>query len=246
MSNADLATAISASLGLDLPPVGLTWVDEAPDGMAGPPRVVPSACSFWRDAERGTFFAPAGDHFNCLIGTMVMGFDIPEERQANLGELVGTMCEERYIGADEPAAIPTVKTPHAGIVYGPLAEAATVPDVVLIWVTARQAMLCNEAMGTASWTAGSPTTTGRPGCGALPLAMSEGTPSISLGCAGMRTFTGIDDGRLLVAVPGSALERFAAALPEIAGVNATMDRFYAGQLTALSNAGDGTEPDRVS
>jgi uncharacterized protein (DUF169 family) len=234
MSNADLATTIRSSLGLDLPPVSLTFVDEAPQGMPGPPRVVPSACSFWRDAEQGTFFAPAGDHYNCLIGTMVMGFEIPPERQGDLGTLVETMCGHSYIGADEPAAIPTVKTPHAGIVYGPLADATATPDVVLIWVTARQAMLCNEAMGTASWTAGSPTTTGRPGCAALPLAMSERAPSISLGCAGMRRFTGIDDGRLLVAVPGNEVESFAAALQEIARANATMDEFYAGQQAAVA------------
>jgi uncharacterized protein (DUF169 family) len=130
--------------------------------------------------------------------------------------------------------IPVMKTSYAGILYGPLASVTAPPDVVLCWVTARQAMLCNEAMGTAAWTAGSPVMTGRPGCAALPLAVGQGSPAISFGCAGLRTFTGIDDGRLLIAVPGSALQSLVDALERTLDANAEMLALYEAERDSLA------------
>jgi uncharacterized protein (DUF169 family) len=231
---ATIAQRIEQSLGLDVRPVALTFVDSPPEGMQRLDKAMPSACSFWRDAEKGTFYASAAEHYNCPIGSMVMGFEMPEEVQQRLGELVTGMCEQRYLRPDEPPAIPTMKTAHAGIVYGPLAEASDVPDVALVWVTPRQAMYVNEAMGTAAWTAGAPATTGRPGCAALPLAIAEGSPSISLGCEGMRTFTRVADDRMLIALPGNSLDSFVEALEEIGRANDHMRAFYNEQLEKVS------------
>ncbi|MFI0486737.1 DUF169 domain-containing protein [Actinomadura sp. 9N215] len=217
---------ITDTLGLATPPITLTFAAEAPDGVSGPSREVPSACTFWREAEKGTFFATAEHHYNCPIGSMVMGFPLPEEVQKNLGEVVTGMCEQNYISPDEPPKIPVVADQHAGIVYGPLSECVARPDLVLLWATSRQAMICNEALGAASWLSGSPTVTGRPGCSALPLAMDQGHPTISLGCAGMRTFTGIGDDRLLFAIPGQALEEFTEAVEKTHRVNQHMIGYY--------------------
>lgn len=226
MESSKLAERIITSLKLDLPPVALTFVNEAPDGVPAPPREVPSACSFWRDAEQGTFYASAVQHHNCPIGAMVMGFSLPAEIQQRLGELVTGMCEQNYIDEKEAASIPTVNRQHIGIVYGPLAESSNSPSVVLLWVTARQAMLCNEAVGAANWTTPSPVLTGRPGCATLPVAMADATPALSLGCAGMRTFTGIGEDRMLLAVPGSELESFVDAIEKAVGTNALMLDYY--------------------
>jgi uncharacterized protein (DUF169 family) len=226
MTLTDIARQLQSDLGLHNPPVALTFSDEPPENVAAPPGPVPSACSFWRAAERGTFFATAHDHYQCPVGSMVMGFELPEEVQQRLGDVVGGMCERQYISIGEPPKIPVVKSAHAGILYGPLAESTSPPDVVLLWVTPRQAMLCNEAMGTADWTAGYPATTGRPGCAALPLAMAEGAPSLSFGCAGLRTFTGIGDDQMLVAVPGTGLTAFAEAIGNVVAVNAQMTAYY--------------------
>jgi uncharacterized protein (DUF169 family) len=238
MTAASAAVPLQDALGLEIPPVALTFVDEKPADLPVPAVEHPSSCSFWRAAETGTFYASASQHFNCPIGSMVMGFELPEEVQSRLGELVGGMCEQRYLSADEPAQIPAVKTRHLGIVYGPLAETAGTPDVVLLWVTARQAMLCNEAMGTAAWTTGYPTTTGRPGCAALPLAIAQDAPTMSFGCAGMRTFTGIPDDRMLIVVPGDQLAAFAKAIAETVAVNARMTDTYREQRARLASAAD--------
>jgi uncharacterized protein (DUF169 family) len=222
MDCAVLASRLTASLGLDQPPVTLTFLAAPPEGMAGPPREVPSACSFWRDAEQAAFYAPAAAHFRCPVGSMVMGFELPPAVQEQLGELTMGMCTDGYVSADELAQIPTGETTPAGIAYAPLAQCAELPDVALLLVTARQAMLWNEAAGTAAWTSPSPITTGRPGCAALPLAIGQGRPAISFGCAGLRTFTGIGDDRLLIAVPGSFLPTVADALEQTLAANARM------------------------
>ncbi len=229
----EFASRIVDVLNLDTPPIALSFVDHAPAGVPDAGDAAPSACSFWRRAETGVFYASAAAHFNCPVGAMVMGFALPGEIKEQLGKLVGDMSDCNYVSHDEPGQIPGVAAPHAGIVYGPLAESRSTPDVVLLWVSPRQAMLCNEAMGTASWTAGGPAVTGRPGCAALPLAMNRNNPVISLGCAGMRTFTEIADDRLLVAIPGGQLEKFTHAVEGTGQANKHMLGFYQAQRARL-------------
>jgi uncharacterized protein (DUF169 family) len=222
----ELANRIVDVLELDTPPIGVTFVQDAPADITEGADTSPSACGFWPRAQSQAFYAPAAAHFNCPVGAMVMGFELPAEVQQQLGQLVEDMSACHYVSPDEPPKIPTVGTQHAGIVYTPLAETDSTPDVVLLWATPRQAMLCNEAMGTAKWTVGGPTVTGRPACAALPLAMSSNSPVMSLGCAGMRTFTEIADDRMLFAVPGGQLESFTQAVDEIGQANRHMGDFY--------------------
>ena len=194
---------------------------------------MPSACTFWRQAERGTFFAAAGQHFNCPVGSMVMGFELPAEVGERLGGLVQSMCDLSYLSMDEAAKIPSTGKHSAGIVYGPLREFPLEPDVVLLWVNLAQAMLYSEAAGRAAWTANPMDVTGRPGCAALPLAMRSNEPGMSLGCAGMRTFTEIGDDLTLAAIPGGALDGFVGKLAGTVEANAAMRSYYASQKEAI-------------
>lgn len=230
------AARLSAALKLDTSPVALTFVDEAPQDIPLAQDVVPSACAFWRKAEHGTFYAPADAHFNCPIGTMVMGFEMPEHVSNELGELMTKMCECDYVDPAEASHIPTNPGKYTGIVYGPLAEHPTAPTVVLLWLTPRQAMLCNEAGGAAKWSATTlPRTTGRPACAALPLSVNSGTPVMSFGCTGMRTFTEVSDDRMILAVPGVQLEAFVEAAEASAAVNDAMSDFYKSRKAALAD-----------
>jgi hypothetical protein len=65
VNGTDVATRLTAALGLETPPVALAFADAAPAGVPTIEGEVPSACTFWRPAEGGTFFAPAAKHFNC-------------------------------------------------------------------------------------------------------------------------------------------------------------------------------------
>jgi uncharacterized protein (DUF169 family) len=234
MEHADLAGRLTTLLSLDRPPVGLTFVAEAPEDVPAADKAVPSACTFWRAAEQGVFYASAEQHFNCPVGSMVMGFDLPESVMTQLGGLVQSMCDARYLEAEEAAKIPSVGRQNAGIVYGPFGQGPLDPDLVVLWLTPAQLMLFNEAAGTASWMAEAPMdVSGRPGCAALPLAMNNDQPRASLGCIGMRTFTEIPGDRILVVLPGSRVPEFVTALETTVQSNAVMREFYQGHKAAI-------------
>jgi uncharacterized protein (DUF169 family) len=227
MSHRDIAEQLESGLHLDVPVVALAFVERTPAGVQQFEGEVPAACSFWRQAETDVFYAPAAKHFNCPIGAMTMGFEMPEDAQQRLMGLVTMMCENGYIAADEPAKIPTNGKPAAGIVYGPLAALPVEPDLVLLWLTPRQAMLYSEAVGSAAWTTTSPATIwGRPACAALPGALTNQQSTLSFGCTGMRTFTGVREDRLLAVLPGNQAGEFAGSLGAVLESNEKMRAYY--------------------
>lgn len=234
MSNAALAERLTKLLSLETPPVALTFTDDPPESVPGPDQTVPSACSFWRLAESGVFYALADAHFNCPIGAMVMGFPLPDQVQQSLGDLMNSMCGCDYFGADEADKVPAIQPSASGILYGPLADLPVSPGLVLLWLSPRQAMLFNEAAGTASWAAGAPLTTGRPACAALPTALSHDSTAISLGCAGMRTFTDVSDDKLLAAVPGDRAGELAEDLARVTAANDTVLTYYNERKASLT------------
>lgn len=233
MDHATTAQRLSALLSLKRPPVALAFTDQPAQDVPLATKTVPSSCTFWRQAEQGVFYAAAGQHFNCPVGSMVMGFELPAEVGEQLGGLVQSMCDASYLSMEEAAKIPSVGRGSAGIVYGPLDEFPLAPDVVLMWVNAGQAMLYTEAAGRAAWTSSPMEVSGRPGCAAIPLALHSNQPGMSLGCAGMRTFTEIGDDETLAAVPGDALPGFIEALATTIEANAKMRDFYSAHKAAI-------------
>lgn len=233
MDRAQISTSLVELLGLTRPPVALAFADAQPPGVSRPTDAAPSTCSFWRRAEEKVFYASAEDHINCLLGSMVMGFELPAEASQELGGLVKFMCGEHYISEDEPARIPTVERKSAGILYGPLAELPTEPDLVVMWLTPQQAMIFNEAIGGSDWAGELMQVSGRPGCAALPRALQGHKPTVSLGCMGLRTFTQIPNEELLAVVPADQAEEVVAALERTVNANAAMSAFYQQQLAKL-------------
>ena len=173
---AALARALSDTLGLRLPPVALAICAKAPEGLAAFGGEEPSACTFWRRAEDGVFFAPAEAHLGCPVGAMTMGLEMPARDTDRLMQLVGRMGELGYVDPEEAASIPSVPGEKAGIVYGPLDRFPLEPDAVLVWVSGRAAMLLGEAAGAARWTPEQPglAAYGRPSCAAIPVALAAG------------------------------------------------------------------------
>lgn len=228
MAYRETAETIQRSLGLDSAPVALAFMAEAPAGMATASAEVPSACSFWRQAEQGVFYAAARQHFNCPVGALVMGLELPEPVMSDLMGTVGEMCKCNYITMEEVQGIPKVtERPGGGILYGPLAELPVPPDAVILWLTPAQGMVYAEAAGLVDWGAARPRTlTGRPACAAIPEALNQGAGMLSLGCMGMRTFTEVSEDRMLAVVPGAHLQSFADALTVAAEANRAMKGRY--------------------
>jgi uncharacterized protein (DUF169 family) len=156
-----------------------------------------------------------------------MGFPISERVSSNLQEFVKKMCGASYIGAKEPEYIPRMDHARRGVLYGPLWMFPINPDLVLIWVNGRQAMLLEEALGTVCWDAVSKAEAfGRPACGALAISANEKKPTLSFGCSGMRTFTEVADDKLLVSLPGSHLQALTMRLQSTVQANEEMLSFY--------------------
>lgn len=236
MEHQAVADRIASSLGLDIAVVGLAFADSAPPGVHQFAEEVPSACSFWRMAETDVFYASAAKHFNCPIGAMTMGFEMPEQTQQQLMDTVTMMCNAGYMSPEEPAKIPTMDRKSAGIVYGPLKNLPVEPDLILLWLTPRQAMLYSEATGSARWTTDKPTTVwGRPTCAALPAAMKSGDSALSFGCTGMRVYTGVREDRMLATLPGGRAGELADALEAAQQANAQI-RAYADERKSAFSA----------
>jgi len=116
-----------------------------------------------------------------------------------------------YILPEEVPALPRLPE-HKAWHYTPLGAVSSTPELMLMWVDGRQVMLIQEAMGSAHWKSGTGLrTTGRPACGALALAYHHAEAVLSFGCAGMRTFTEIPDGFMLLVVPAKRWKDCAVA-----------------------------------
>jgi uncharacterized protein (DUF169 family) len=235
MSNyTSLAQTLTRMLGLEHPPVAVAPVAAVPKGVPIFEGVSPSACSFWRNAEKEVFAARDADHMNCPIGAMVMGFELTPEAKEGLGRAFEMMCGLGYVNPREAEHIPKMAKKGEIFLYGPLSHFPIEPEVLVLWLLPSQAMLLREATGEAEW--GSPflsTVYGRPACAALAVA-SEGAPAVaSFGCIGMRTFTGIEPSYMLAALSGRLLPTLEVSLQKIHQANGAMQAYYDQQKSAF-------------
>jgi uncharacterized protein (DUF169 family) len=223
----NLVQRFSEQLQLKQLPIGLAFVEEAPHGVQHTTTGVPSACTFWRLAEQGVFYATAEDHKECPIGMMTMGFVMPESDQQRAQALVGTMASVQYFSPAEVSALPIVKKPHQSIVYGRLDQFPVEADVVLCVIDTQQAMLVAEAMGNMNWLeSGGQSAFGRPTCAVIPRTLQTGKISMSFGCVGARTYTGLTPSELVLTIPGGEFGQLVERLQTTVAANATLAPFH--------------------
>lgn len=233
----DSARVLVDILGLTQPPIAVAFVNEQPAGVATLAEQAPSACAIWRLAERQTFYASAAAHAGCAVGSHVMGFSLSETTAQELTGSAQLMVDSGYMGPDEIARLPRVREPHAGIVYGPLCEFPLAADAALLWVRPSQSMLLEEGLGDVRWTAGEVARVfGRPGCGALAVAVNTRGATRSAGCIGMRTFTRIGDDLSAFVLPGGQIEAVAQRLRAAQEANTRMLAHYKTQLAQFDMA----------
>ena len=224
----DKVEKVNELLGLPIPAVAVSFLDEPPTGLPawdGPPQ--PAGCAFWRWAGEGrAFYTRPSDHYNCAIGSYTHAIELPPARSSELDESVKMMVGASYLRTSEVPDIPRLAQTPKFIAYGPADDPGFQPDVVLITATPHQAMLIYEATMRAGL--GSPISNimGRPTCAVLPLTLSRNSPGMSLGCAGNRVHTGLSDHELYVSIPGANWPAFKACLLEILVANRTMMEFY--------------------
>src|SRR5579864_2946330 len=78
-------------------PVAVTFLNEAPAGVARFEGSQPSSCSFWRLAGEGrSFYTVASDHFNCPVGSYAHN-TLTSERMPELQQTLTLMTGIGYI-----------------------------------------------------------------------------------------------------------------------------------------------------
>jgi uncharacterized protein (DUF169 family) len=230
----DLTQRFSESLQLKQPPVGLAFVDTVPEGVPVANRRVPSACTFWRLAEQGVFYAGAEDHQECPIGMLTMGFLMPVTDQQRAQALVETMASVEYFSPAEVAALPVVEKPHQNIVYGRLDQFPGEAEVVLSILDTRQAMLVAEALGNLSWLQSGQSAFGRPTCAVIPRAIKSGAASMSFGCVGARTYINLTPGEVVLTLPATEFAGLVERLSVIVAANDALAPYHQSQKEKFS------------
>ena len=207
MSNwADLSTQLQDALGLANAPLAITFHDAASgvdrfesnmpspadDGRTG---AVPAGCVFWMHATDSTFSTVAQDHRNCSVGSVTHGFlglmDVMESGD------VGALLESGWVTPEAAMALPVVEEKPEEVVYGPLAESPTDPDVVLIRVTGRQLMVLHDAFPDLRLE-------GKPQCHIIAIAKA-GEMAASVGCQLSRVRTQMPNAEMTCAIPADQL-----------------------------------------
>jgi len=234
LSHTAASAALTDLLGLEHPPIAMTFLTEmADDGVArfdepmseptddGRSGRAAAPCVFWMHAHERTFDTVAEDHGNCSVGRFTHGFaeaaDILDKSD------VGALLDVGWVTMEAFAGVAAMARRPKGVRYGPLAEAGSNPDLVLLRVTPRQMMEINDAV-TVEWS-------GKPQCQILPRAAETGVIAASMGCALSRARTGMGDDELTVAVPGHRVEELVEALRRVCRADEAVAGYAMADLT---------------
>jgi uncharacterized protein (DUF169 family) len=213
--------------------VAVTFLQEAPTNARKFDGTEPSGCSFWRLAAEGrTFYTVPENHFNCAVGAYTHNIALSPEREKETEQTLKLMFDLGYVKPEEVPQIPRLAKAPKAILYTPLGEATTVPDVVLFAVKPAGAMLLQEAANRAGVGSGAPSL-GRPTCMALPASLEHGAIT-SLGCIGNRVYTGLGEDEMYVVLRGKDLAAVVEALKTIGSANIALHDYAKGRREQLS------------
>ncbi len=219
------ASRLQETLGLSAPPIAIGFSDTPPANLERwQGGAVPAGCVFWREAMNGrSFYTVPADHYNCAVGAYTHGIEVPAPQ---LEDTVKFMVSSEYLRMEEVAGIPTLEKRPGYISYGP-AETASFPhDLIIVAAKPAAAMLIYESALRAGAGNALANILGRPACALLPLVSKTGLASLSLGCMGNRTFTGLPDEELYVCIPSGHWSTVLTRSTEIGRANSAMKQFY--------------------
>jgi uncharacterized protein (DUF169 family) len=219
-------------------PVAVIFGAAPPAGVRKFMGSAPSTCSYWRIAQtapagKSAFYTVPSDHLNCPIGAYTHRVDVPPDRADELTDVLGLMAKIGYVKMEEVPAIPRWATAPGAVTYAQLGETPAPPDVVVLSVSARAAMLLGEAARAAGVQAPIEPLA-RPTCMALPAAAAQGTTT-SLGCVGNRVYTDLSDGDLYVVLRGGDVPAIVQALDGILQANAQLAAYHADRRDRLTS-----------
>ena len=216
-----VAEQLTRQLGLEMPPVQVTYLEHPPKGIPEHAGGVPSVCTFFAFGTRSPFYAGLPQHEDCEIGAFVLGIPPEGAVGGRLMATIGNMQKEGYLNPGEEAKVPHNPVPPKYVSYGPLGTLPFPPTGVLMFTNPRGAMLAAEAAGSepGAWTV---PMNGRPMCAIMPI-LNQGAPvALSLGCVGSRIYTDLGVDKMVVGVKGDHLVAFSKKLDRVVRANELM------------------------
>jgi uncharacterized protein (DUF169 family) len=234
-----IANDLTRSLQLSQRPIAISLAAVPPSGVNEFNGVVPAGCSFWQLAAASMFYTAAKDHELCSIGVHTHHLAQPSpSHQTELQDALQAMTGLDYVRPDEVAAIPVVQHEVKYVVYGPLVEFRTDPDVVLLFAHAQQSLILSEAVSRVD--KGIPPAMGRPACAVVPQVLNTGRAAMSLGCCGARAYLDVlSENIAMWAFPGKRLEQYCSEIETLARANKTLTAYH---MQRREDIGSGARP----
>lgn len=198
------------------PPLARVDVDYPPPNEHGRTGQVPAGCVFWIQGATDAFATVAADHANCSVGSYTHGFITLEE--AATKDDVGAVLEAGWVDQDAVMALPHVAERPESVVYGPLVERRTAPDVVLLRINGLGLMTLKNAFPEMP-------IEGKPQCHIVAMAKDQGLVVASVGCALSRSRTGMRSEEMTCVIPGKRLPDVVEILEATAGLDRAMARY---------------------
>ncbi len=171
---------------------------------------VPAGCVFWMHGAGDTFATTAADHANCSVGSFTHGFLTLAE--AATKDDVATVLETGWVDQAAVMQLPHVEKKPDAVVYGPLAERRTAPDVVLLRINGLGLMTLKDAFPDMP-------IEGKPQCHIVALACERNLVAASVGCALSRARTGMRSEEMTCVIPGQRLAEVVATLEATVGLD---------------------------
>ncbi len=230
---ANFSDRLTQALGLQMRPTAITFTAEVPPDVSISDTPAPAGCSFWeRGAKRGVSTS-AADHRHCAIGVHTHNLAGPATGHGDdLNATLGAMTGLDYVRQAEVEALPVMRQAHAHVVYRPLAECQTAPDVVLLFTHAVQSLVITEAVARVD--GHPPVAMGRPACALIPQVINSSRSAISLGCCGARAYLDtLSDDIALWGLRGDVTSEYVDEIETLSKANDVLTQFHANRKLAI-------------
>jgi uncharacterized protein (DUF169 family) len=221
-----LTETLSRAISLRLPPVAVCLVDELPSGVPAFAGRVAAGCRFWQEAATQAFATEAADHASCAIGTYTHNLASPSpQHDTDRSNALEAFASLGYVRPEDLPLIPVLARRPRYVVYAPLDKCPLKPDVVLLFVTAAQALVVAEAAQQVEGKIAP--ALGRPACAVVAEVTNGGRAALSLGCCGARAYLDVlSDDVSIWGLPGARLAEYVARISALAQANATLTQFH--------------------
>jgi uncharacterized protein (DUF169 family) len=209
------------------------------------PDRAPAGCRFWQDAADRSFATAAADHSSCAIGVYTHNLAPSAPQQSDLMDALKVFGDLGYVRPADLALIPVLKERHEFVIYSPLSETIAPPDVVILFLDARQALVAAEAAQQVENL--NPPAMGRPACAVVPQIMNTGRAALSMGCCGARAYLDtFRDDVAIFGLPGKNLGAYCERIEALAKANAILSKFHRIRRDEIAAGGSPTVQDSIA